>query len=120
MKLLIDEHYANEIAAQLRAAGHDAVTVSERRLTGINDEALLVLAASEGRALLTNNARDFIPLIARWAAAGQSHGGLLLTSSDASLPRGKHSIGLYVECLRTLMEANPGDRALADQLRWLP
>ena len=119
MKLLIDEHYANEIAAQLRAAGYDAVTVSERRITGIDDEPLLALASSEDRALLTNNARDFIPLVARWAAAGQSHGGVLLTS-DASLPRGRNSIGLHVECLRALMEVNPGDRALANQVRWLP
>jgi predicted nuclease of predicted toxin-antitoxin system len=118
VKLLIDEHYANEIAGQLRAAGHDAATVSERRLTGIDDEPLLALAASEDRALLTNNARDFIPLVARWTVAGQSHAGLLLTS-DASLPRDEHSIGLHVECLRSLMEANAGDRALADQLRWL-
>jgi predicted nuclease of predicted toxin-antitoxin system len=119
VKLLIDEHYANEIAAKLRAAGHDAVTVSERRLTGIDDEPLLALAASEDRALLTNNARDFIPLIARWAATGQSHGGLLLTS-DASLPRGRNSIGRYVDCLRSVMDAHPVERALADQLRWLP
>ncbi|MGH2944788.1 MAG: DUF5615 family PIN-like protein [Solirubrobacteraceae bacterium] len=34
MKLLLDEHYANEIAVQLRSTGHDAVTVSERGLKG--------------------------------------------------------------------------------------
>src|SRR5688500_1369312 len=55
--LLLDEHYADEIAAQLRAAGHDATTVSERGMKGIDDEALLHFAASEERALLTKRAR---------------------------------------------------------------
>ena len=119
MKLLLDERYANEIAVQLRAAGHDAVTVSERGLRGMDDEPLLALAASDDRALLTNNARDFLPLVARWAASGEQHCGLLLTS-DASLPRGKHSIGVYVETLRALMDANPAPRALANRVHWLP
>ncbi len=119
MKLLLDEHYANAIAVQLRAGGHDAVTVSERGLSGTDDEPLLVVAASEDRAVLTNNARDFLPLVARWAASGDDHCGLLLTS-DSSMPRGKNTIGLYVDTLRQIMDANPGTRALANQVRWLP
>lgn len=119
MKLVLDEHYADDIAVQLRVAGHDAVTVSQRGLKGTDDESLLALAASEDRALLTNNARDFIPLIARWAASGDEHCGLLLTS-DSSMPRGKHTIGVYVEALRQLMDANPDTRALANRVRWLP
>lgn len=119
MKLLLDEHYANDIALQLRAAGHDAATVSERGLKGTDDEPLLALAASDDRALLTNNARDFLPLIARWAASGEDHCGLVLTS-DSSMPRGKNSIGLYVDTLRRLMDANPDNRALANQVHWLP
>ncbi len=119
MKLLIDEHYADEIASKLRATGHDAVTVSERQIKSIDDESLLELAWSEGRALLTNNARDFIPIVGRWAIAGGEHCGLLLTS-DSSMPRHKGTIGIYVRCLRAVMEANPGLRALANQVRWLP
>lgn len=118
MKLLLDEHYANEIAVQLRATGHETVTVSER-LNGTDDEPLLALASSEGRALLTNNARDFLPIVARWATSGRDHCGLLLTS-DSSMPRGKDSIGLYVATLSELMQANPGARALENQVRWLP
>ncbi len=119
MRLLLDEHYANEIAAALRAAGHDAVTVSERELMGTDDESLLALASSESRALLSNNAQDFVPLVIRWAGSGQDHCGLLLTS-DASLPRGRNAIGRYIEILRALMDDNPGARALANQVRWLP
>lgn len=119
MKLLLDEHYANDIALQLRAAGHDAVTVSERGLKGTDDEPLFALAASDDRALLTNNARDLLPLVARWAASGEDHCGSVLTS-DTSMPRGKDSIGLYVETLRRLMDVNPDIRALANRVLWLP
>jgi predicted nuclease of predicted toxin-antitoxin system len=119
VKLLLDEHYANEIASRLRAAGHDAVTVSERGVKGIDDEPLLALAASEDRTLLTNNARDFLPIVARWASSGEDHYGVLLTSDD-SMPRSKEGIGLYLRVLRALMDANPGIRALVNQVRWLP
>jgi predicted nuclease of predicted toxin-antitoxin system len=119
VKLLLDEHYADDIAAQLRAAGHDAVTVCERALKGTDDESLLVLAVSEGRALLTNNARDFLPLVGRWAASGDDHCGVLLTS-DSSMPHAKNTIGRYVEVLSALMTANPDARALLNQVRWLP
>lgn len=119
MKLLLDEHYSIEIAVQLRAAGHDAVAVVEMGLAGIDDEALLTFAASEGRALLTNNARHFAPLAARWAAAGQDHFGLLFTS-DASMPRSKGTIGVYVATLSALMEAKDAADALRNQVWWLP
>jgi predicted nuclease of predicted toxin-antitoxin system len=119
VKLLLDEHYANEIAFQLRATGHEAVTVSERRLNGTDDEPLLALASAEDSALLTNNARDFLPIVARWATSGRDHCGLLLTS-DSSMPRGKDNIGLYVRRLSKLMQSNPGARALENQVRWLP
>jgi hypothetical protein len=118
LKLLLDEHYANEIAVQLRAAGHDAVSVSERDLTGTDDEPLLRLAASEGRALLTNNVRHFAVLARQWAGSGQDHHGLVFTS-DASMPRGKGTIGRYIATLAALMEANPADGALAHDVRWL-
>jgi hypothetical protein len=104
---------------RLRAAGHDAVTVSEREIKSINDEPLLELARSENRALLTNNARDFMPIIVRWATSGRDHCGLLLTW-DNSVPRHKGTIGVYVRTLRAIMEANPAPRALANEVRWLP
>jgi predicted nuclease of predicted toxin-antitoxin system len=119
LKLLLDEHYAAEIAIRLRAEGHDAITVSERGVRAIDDESLLALADAEERALLTNNARHFLPLVARWAASGREHCGLLLTS-DASMPRGRNSIGLYLKTLRALMKAHPAVRALENQVRWLP
>jgi len=119
VKLLLDEHYADEIAEQLRAAGHDAQTVSERGLKGLDDEALLTLCQREARALTTNNVRDFVPLARSWAAAGRDCAGILLTS-NASLPRHKGTIGRYVAILSALMDANQAERALSNQTPWLP
>jgi predicted nuclease of predicted toxin-antitoxin system len=118
VKLLLDEHYTDDIASQLRAVGHDAVTVSERGLRGTDDESLLAFAVSEGRALATNNARDFLLLVGRLAASGDDHYGLLLTA-DASMPRAKNTIGRYIETLSALMTANPEARAVVNQVRWL-
>lgn len=118
MKLILDEHYANEVAAGLRAGGFDVVAVAERGLLGIEDEALLALAASERRALLTNNVRHLIPIASSWVASGREHCGLVCTS-DSSMPRNKHTTGVYIETLRAFMSANPNERALANQIRWL-
>ena len=119
MRLLLDEHYSREIAVRLREEGHDVVTVSERGLTGLDDESLLRFAASERRALLANNVRHFAPLARRWASSGDDHYGLLFTS-DASMPRGKATIGRYIEILHALLEERTADDALDNQLRWLP
>lgn len=118
MRLLTDEHYATEIAIRLRAAGHDAAAVLEVGMTGIADEALLAFAAAQGRVLLTNNVRDFATIAALWASGGQDHRGLLFTS-DESLPRGRGTVGLYVEVLSALFGANPAEDALRNQVRWL-
>jgi predicted nuclease of predicted toxin-antitoxin system len=118
VRLLTDEHYATEISIQLRAAGHDAAAMLELGMTGTADEALLAFATEQGRALLTNNVRDFVTIAALWARGGQEHCGLLFTS-DESLPRGRGTIGLYVEVLGALFDAHPARDALRNQVRWL-
>jgi predicted nuclease of predicted toxin-antitoxin system len=118
VKLLTDEHYATEIAIQLRAAGHDVAAVLELGMTGTADEALLAFAAAHGRALLTNNVRDFATIARLWATGGQDHCGLLFTS-DESLPRGRGTIGLYIEVLSALLDAHAAEDALLNQVRWL-
>ncbi|MGI8461503.1 MAG: DUF5615 family PIN-like protein [Solirubrobacterales bacterium] len=118
MRLLLDEHYSLEIALTLRDRGHDVTAALEAGLSGCSDEDLLAAAAGELRALLTNNARHFVPLARRWAAAGRQHYGLLFTS-DESMPRSKGTIGRYVDTLEALLREHPDDAALVDQARWL-
>lgn len=118
MKLLLDEHYADAIAQQLRAGGHDVVTVSEAGLKQTADETLLQIAATAERVLLTNNARDFSTIARNWAAAGRAHFGIVLTS-DRTFPRGRSHVGLLVRALTDLLEADPRVDALRSQVRWL-
>lgn len=119
MRLLLDEQYSPTIAQRLRSKDLDVVAVVERvDLIGLEDEALLRVATAERRALLTNNARHFTPNAREWAASGRTHHGLLFTS-DARLPRSRETIGIYVERLAALLEAEPADEGLRDQVRWL-
>lgn len=119
MKLLLDEQLSPDIAVRLRERQHDVVAVCERPdLVASDDEALLGLALSENRALLTNNVRDFVRIASRWAGEGRSHGGLLFVS-DRTLPRSRDTIGAYVRALEACLRAHPADDALGDRIHWL-
>jgi len=80
--LLLDEMFSDNIAEQLRAKGHDAISVvADPALMGLPDAQVLAYATTEGRALVTANIKDFVPLDGRYRAAGQSHAGLILVST---------------------------------------
>lgn len=53
IKFKIDENLPSEAAAQLVAAGHDAVTVLDQQLGGSQDTNLADICRAEGRAILT-------------------------------------------------------------------
>lgn len=80
MRLLLDAHVSGpRIAAPLRDAGHDVLSVDEeRRLDGRGDEELLALAAAEDRVMVTFDVKDFPEIARRWAEAGRSHAGLAI------------------------------------------
>jgi predicted nuclease of predicted toxin-antitoxin system len=71
-KLLLDSCVAKEVAARLRADGHDVATVRERGADP-GDPAILELATREGRALITID-HDFGALVFR---DGARHLGVL-------------------------------------------
>jgi len=74
-----DEHVDASLAGALRARGYDAVSCHEagRVNQGISDPAQLAYATDEGRTILTNNTRDYLPLDARWKRRGQVHAGII-------------------------------------------
>lgn len=118
MRLLLDVHFSPAIAEQLRTRGHDAIAAAQdRELRQLSDQRLLERAAADGRALLTNNVKDFVPIAADWARSGRDHLGLLLTS-DRSMPRTRHGIGQLVTVLDDLMAQHPDDHALVNQVLW--
>ena len=81
---------APAIAAELRARGHDVISVHESSdppLAGASDEDVLAAAQAQERALVTENVRDLRPLEAFLWAAGGHHAGLVYTS-NRQFPRG--------------------------------
>jgi nucleoside-diphosphate-sugar epimerase len=80
--LLLDEMLGDNIAKQLRAQGHDVISiVADPALIALPDDQVLACAASEGRTLVTANIKDFVPLDGRYRAAGQAHAGVILIST---------------------------------------
>ncbi|MDR0343905.1 MAG: DUF5615 family PIN-like protein [Nocardiopsaceae bacterium] len=80
--LLLDEMFSGAIADQLRAKGHDVIAVvADPALVGLSDDQILAHATETGRALVTANIKDFMPLDARYRAANQTHAGLILVST---------------------------------------
>ncbi|MBI2755448.1 MAG: DUF5615 family PIN-like protein [Chloroflexi bacterium] len=118
MKLLLDEHYSPRIAVELRRRGHDVVAVRERtELRGLSDHALFALMAAERRAILTEDASDFLPIIRAATIRGTDHFGVLLTS-PRQFPRTIRSIGRLVSALDAFLTAHPTDDALQGQSWW--
>ncbi len=118
MKLALDHHFTTRLAIVLRERDHDVVAAIEVGWHDLEDPALFERCVEDGRALLTNNARDFVPIVREWAAEGRSHLGLLLTD-DSSWPRATERVGRYIDALDVLMSQHPDDDALADRVRWL-
>jgi len=80
VRLLLDANLSPRgIASRLRAAGHDVLALAEDpALQGLDDPAVLQLAASQNRILITRNSRDFAPLAREWAEAQRPHAGIIL------------------------------------------
>jgi hypothetical protein len=85
-RLLLDEMFPRAMAEQLNAKGHDvrAVAVSPEFI-GLPDDEILVGAVEAGRALVTANIKDFMPIDARYRAANRTHAGLVMVSTKTFL-----------------------------------
>lgn len=87
-KLLLDEHYSEVIAAELRAAGHDVVAVvADPQVRAQPDSDVFRYAAESGRRIVTENVKDFRPLLQHAYAAGDPTARLLLVPPNR-FPRG--------------------------------
>ena len=119
MRLLLDEQHDRHIAELLRREGHDAVAVSE--VAGLRrrpDNELLDAAVDDRRAIVTENARDFVVLHRRFIDEGRTHYGIVLTASRR-FTRKKAGRRPFLAALRRLHRTHPSEDALRDQLIWL-
>jgi hypothetical protein len=119
LRLLLDELYSRAIAEQLRALGHDVVSVHERpELEGVPDAELFAAATTDGRAVLTENYPDFQREL-QAAAARTAHFGVVFTSR-LRMPRSRDTIGLFVAVLADFLARFPAQDALSNGSHWLP
>jgi predicted nuclease of predicted toxin-antitoxin system len=121
VRLLLDEMISPRVARELRAAGHDAQAIKADRpeLEAASDRDVLLRAAAERRALVTNDMLDFQLLHDRLLASGEGHYGILFTD-DTTLPRNRASIPLWTQTLAALLDDNQPDDALRNRVRHLP
>jgi predicted nuclease of predicted toxin-antitoxin system len=103
LPLLLDEMFSDTIAQQLRTKGHDvASVVAQSALVGLPDDQILAYATTEGRAMVTANIKDFMPLDGRCRAAGQAHPGLILVSAK-TFPQSRGFTSAVTAALETLL-----------------
>lgn len=122
MRLLLDEMISATVAEQLRARGHDVLAVQEpdlEHLRGIDDCVLLDHAATDRRAVVTDNTPDFVRCHQRRLDRGQHHYGLLLFANN-TFPRHRHDVfvGQLLATLEELLLAHPDDSD-SSRLTWL-
>jgi hypothetical protein len=109
--LLLDEHFSPEVAEQLCAQGIEALAVAAvSALRHMGDEELLRWASAEGRALVTENVRDFAPLHGSFVNSGEDHCGMVFTS-PVRFPRRRSGIGALVRALAALAVEAPNLRS---------
>ena len=76
--------------------------VDDAALTSLPDEEILVAATTAGRAVVTANIKDFVPLDAGYKAAQRRHAGLVLISSK-TFPQDRSLKGALVTALDGLL-----------------
>lgn len=108
MRLLLDANLSSKrIGDQLRKRGHDVRGVAdEPDLEGLDDEAVLELAARDERILITRNSRDFAPICRTWAEGGREHAGVILIWTLSS-----RQFGEIVDGVGALLEELPASGA---------
>lgn len=122
MRLLLDEMIAATVAEQLRRRGHDVGAVQDpalHHLRGIDDCLLLEHAATDRRAVVTDNVADFFACHQRRLARQRAHFGLLLFTND-TFPRHRHDafVGQLLSALVAELDARPSDDE-SSWVRWL-
>jgi predicted nuclease of predicted toxin-antitoxin system len=117
VKALLDERLSPRIAELLRDRGHDVQAVVERRdLAGRSDRVILEVGVAEGRAVITNNVKDFRPLAAERLARGESHAGLILLPSTRTRTRG--AVEMLANVIEQILRERPDGMPATE--RWIP
>lgn len=87
VRVYTDEMISSALSVELRKRGYDALSCHEagRSNQRLSDPAQLAVAASEGRAILTENVRDYVPLDVQRKRRSRTHAGIMLYADDPPL-----------------------------------
>ncbi|HTI34596.1 MAG TPA: hypothetical protein VL422_13025 [Miltoncostaea sp.] len=112
MRVALDRPYPSSLARRLRDLRHDVVALAERpELRDQGDEDLAMALAAEGRALVMQNAADWIPLQGLLP-------GLVLVDRHR-YPRTPLSADRLILALDAALGGLAGDDRLPEGRRWL-
>lgn len=78
-KLLLDEHIWAYLAKLLRDQGFDVMHVTEIDLVATPDDKIMQYAASNHRAVVTFNIKDYVPLVIQYFQDGKEHYGVVVS-----------------------------------------
>jgi predicted nuclease of predicted toxin-antitoxin system len=104
VRLYLDVHVTWNLVADLRSRGYDVVSTQESGLLTASDDEQLEYAATNGRAIVTFNIRDFAPLHAAWLASGRTHRGIIVSQQ-----LGNRQYGQLLQRLTRLLNCYSAD-----------
>jgi predicted nuclease of predicted toxin-antitoxin system len=106
-RLLLDEMFSPGIATELRELGHDVLAVAASPdLRSKSDEEIFAWTSARQRWLLTENVKDFRPILLRALQAGQPGAGTLFTGSRV-FPRSRKNPGPMIRALHAWLTVGP-------------
>lgn len=80
-----------------------------------SDRVVFEAATTEGRAVVTNNIKNFRPLAAEWLAMGRPHPGLILLPSART--RTRAAVHALAAAVQAVLSANP--EGIAGSEHWI-
>lgn len=116
-RLLLDEMFSPAIAVAVLDLGQDVIAVAERgELRAMSDEDVFTWAISQRRWLLTENVKDFRPILLRALQTDIATTGILYTSHRA-FPRSRKNPGPLIQAIHAWMLDGPPEAPLTED--WL-
>jgi predicted nuclease of predicted toxin-antitoxin system len=113
-RLLLDEMFSPAIAAELRQLQHDVASIAEKaELRSMSDDEVFAWACAEQRWILTENVKDFRPILLRALQGGAPACGLLFTSSR-TFQRSRKNPGPLIRALHAWLTAEPPAPSVAE------
>ncbi len=107
VRLYLDRHIIGRLAIDLRGRGFDVLTTEEAGQDTASDDEQLSFAASNRRAIITFNIRDFAPLHDQWHSAGKPHCGIIVSQQ-----LGSRQYGLLLQRMLRLLNHLNADEML--------